>query len=409
VIASPVQPLESPFVFLSYASPDRERVLPIYDFLSSNGIGVWMDVRSLLPGQDWKLEIKRALSAAAAVIVVISRNSVDRTGYVQSELRMVLEKLDEQPAHRIFAIPVLLDEDARLPDLLKHLHALTLTDTNDQGALLQAVHHAVGKVEQTREDAQMAAEIKWRFGSLKEAWQGQPGYEAEVTWPIYQSTRYPLVGQISDAIRSELHLMVAAERAVKLDQLPEIFSFGKDEVLRTNALRVRCEEPVIKNRVLSQQLEIYWYGAGAMHGNYGFSSWVFVLDPLVRITHLTTVFTDADEALATLQTEVRPLLLAQLEQQAESVVPHEDRLYWMEAIVSGTADWTAFGNFGFSDTGLLLLFPPYQVAPYSAGALSVEVPYASIFPLLRRPYADALGLSWMEFEEPIPWGSLDNF
>lgn len=403
-----MQPLKSPFVFLSYASPDRDQVLPVYDFLAANGIHLWMDVKRILPGQHWESEIKGALEAAAAVVVFISHNSVDRTGFVQRELKIVFDKLDERPAHRIYAVPAVLDPGAPVPERLKHLQYVTLTGHEGHDLLLQAINTALGAMERTREVAQMTAEVGWRFGSWKEAWQGQPGYEAEITWPIYHSTRYPMAIQISDAIRSDLHLMVAGERAVKLDQLPEIFSFGKDEVLRTNALRVRCEAPVIKNRVLSQQLEIYWYGAGAIHGNYGFSSWVFVLDPLVRISHLSSVFTDVDAALSVLQAEALPLLLAQREQHEDREVTDEERGHWKDSIVSGTADWTAFGNFGFTDQGLQLLFQPYQVAPYSAGSLSVQVPYASFFPLLRRPYADALGLSWIDFEEPVHWGSLED-
>jgi TIR domain-containing protein/uncharacterized protein DUF3298 len=398
-----MQTLESSFVFLSYASPDRDRVLAIYDFLSANGVGVWMDARRILPGQNWEFEIRRALDAAAAVVVFISQNSVDRTGYVQRELRMVIDKLHERPVHRIYAVPVILNPEVPVPDALKHLHCLTLAGPHDQASLLQAVRTALGKVEQTREVAQMEAEIEWTFGSWKEAWDGVPGYEAEISWPIYRSIKYPLVSQIGDAIRSEVQLMLAQERAVKLHQLPDLFSFSQAAFSRTNALSVTCENPLVKHNVLSQQLDIYWYGAGAVHGNYGFSSWVFVLDPLVRIERLATVFKDADAALATIQTEARARLLAELEQREEKAVADEDRLVWTEGIVSGTADWDAFGNFGFADSGLVLLFPPYQVASYASGSLSVLIPYDSIFPLLHRPYADALGLSWMDYEKPMQW------
>jgi hypothetical protein len=404
-----MEPLEPPFVFLSYASPDRDRVFPVYDFLSANGVSVWMDVKRILPGQHWDSEIRSALEAAAAVVVFISRNSVDRAGYAQSELRMVVEKLNERPDHHIYAVPAVLDPGVSIPDALKPLHYVTLAGHGDQALLLQAIHKALGNVEQTREAAQTEAEVKWTFGSMKEAWEGVPGYEVEVTWPVYESTRYPLVSQISDAIRSTLQLMVARERAVKLHQMPEIFSFGQRASQRTELLRVTCEDPVIKGYVLSQQLEIYTYGGGAAHGNYGFSSWVFVLDPLVRIARLSAVFAETDAALATLQAEVRPLLLAKLEQHEEREVSNEERLHWLEGIEAGTADWDAFANFGFTETGLLLLFPPYQVAPYSAGSLWVEVAYKSIFPLLRRPYTDALGLSWIDFEEPVSREWPDEF
>lgn len=444
-----MEPLEPPFVFFSYASPDRDRVRPVYDLLSANGVGVWMDVERILPGQHWDSEIRGALEAAAAVVVFISRNSVDRTGYVQRELRMVVDKLHERPDHRIYAIPVALDPGVAIPDPLKHLHFLALASAGYQDQLLDAIHAALGSAERAREVAQIKTEVQWRFDSCTEAWEGLPGYDVEVTWPIYRSETYPLVSQISDAIRSELQMMVARERSAKLGQLPEHFSFAQRASQRTDLLRVTCGDPVIKGRVLSQQLEIYTYGGGAIHGNYGFGSWVFVLDPLVRIERLAVVFQDPDAGLALLQAEARARLkvaLAQLEQSrvseagppsSEETVPvcvpgpwvgeegrpagaedprvreeelcvGEERPFEDDLLVYGTADWDAFAHFGFAEDGLLLLFPPYQVAPYYTGSHSVVVPYKSIFPLLRRPYADALGLSWMDFEEPAPWNPADD-
>ena len=44
---------EKPLIFLSYASPDRERVLPFYEALDSRGIDIWMETRRLIAGQNW--------------------------------------------------------------------------------------------------------------------------------------------------------------------------------------------------------------------------------------------------------------------------------------------------------------------------------------------------------------------
>jgi hypothetical protein len=39
-----------PYVFLSYASVDRERALKIADLLAGRGIGVWIDRQSIAGG-----------------------------------------------------------------------------------------------------------------------------------------------------------------------------------------------------------------------------------------------------------------------------------------------------------------------------------------------------------------------
>ncbi len=55
-------------VFMSYARPDRERVLSFFEWLSSRGINVWMDSRSIKAGQNWEYEIYRALDRSAFVL-----------------------------------------------------------------------------------------------------------------------------------------------------------------------------------------------------------------------------------------------------------------------------------------------------------------------------------------------------
>src|SRR4051812_2494692 len=101
--------MPDPFVFLSYASPDRTRVKRVFDALDSQGVKVWMDSECLLPGQNWEFEILRALESAALVIAFVSHNSVDRTGFVQKELKIACDKLRERPLSRAYLIPVRLD------------------------------------------------------------------------------------------------------------------------------------------------------------------------------------------------------------------------------------------------------------------------------------------------------------
>src|SRR5690348_18341319 len=51
----------APQVFLAYAREDREVVERLYDALSGSGFGPWMDVRRLLPGQNWPRSIETAI------------------------------------------------------------------------------------------------------------------------------------------------------------------------------------------------------------------------------------------------------------------------------------------------------------------------------------------------------------
>ena len=98
-------------VFLCHASQDKPAVRELYKKLCvEDWIQPWLDEEELLPGQDWNLEIEKAVESSDAVIVCVSHVSVAKEGYVQKELRQVLEIALNKLDGAIFVIPVRLDE-----------------------------------------------------------------------------------------------------------------------------------------------------------------------------------------------------------------------------------------------------------------------------------------------------------
>lgn len=97
-------------VFICHSSQDKPIVRELYQRLGAEGwIDPWLDEEKLLPGQDWDMEIEKAVEAADAVIVCLSNNSVTREGYIQRELKFVLDIALEKPEGVIFIIPLRLD------------------------------------------------------------------------------------------------------------------------------------------------------------------------------------------------------------------------------------------------------------------------------------------------------------
>jgi hypothetical protein len=70
----------------------------------------WLDEEELYPGQDWNLEIEKAVEASDAILVCLSKGSVTKEGYVQRELRIVLDLADYKSEGTLFVIPVRLEE-----------------------------------------------------------------------------------------------------------------------------------------------------------------------------------------------------------------------------------------------------------------------------------------------------------
>ena len=97
-------------VFLCHASQDKPVVRELFQRLSTESwIDPWLDERALLPGQDWNVEIEKAVEATDAIIVCLSTTSISKEGYIKKELRQALDVALEKPEGEIFIIPIRLD------------------------------------------------------------------------------------------------------------------------------------------------------------------------------------------------------------------------------------------------------------------------------------------------------------
>lgn len=112
-------------VFLCHTAADKPLVRELYRHLSRLDAEVWFDEESLLPGQDWDDEIRRAIRDSDLVIVCLSRRAVNRVGYVQKEIRFALDCAEEQPEGAVYIVPVKLEE-CEVPDRLRMWHWVDL-------------------------------------------------------------------------------------------------------------------------------------------------------------------------------------------------------------------------------------------------------------------------------------------
>lgn len=109
-------------VFLCHSSQDKPIVRELYQrLLAESWIDPWLDEENLLPGQDWGIEIEKAVEATDVVIVCLSTNSVTKEGFVQRELKFVLDIALEKPEGTIFIVPLRLN-DCQPPRRLRSWH-----------------------------------------------------------------------------------------------------------------------------------------------------------------------------------------------------------------------------------------------------------------------------------------------
>lgn len=128
----------------------------LYCRLKADGFAPWLDEEELLPGQDWHERITAAVRASQVVIVVLSKKSVNKEGYLQREIREALFAAEEKPEGSIFIIPVRLEE-VEVPRRLSQWQWANLFQENGYQRLVRALN-----VEQERlaalETQRLAAE-----------------------------------------------------------------------------------------------------------------------------------------------------------------------------------------------------------------------------------------------------------
>jgi WD40 repeat protein len=125
-------------VFLCHASADKASVRAFYKRLVGDGVDAWLDQEKLLPGENWREEIPKAVRASDIVIVCLSKNSINRDGYVQREIRIALDSAEEKPDGTIFIIPARL-EDCEVPDRLRTYQWVDLFIKDGYNKLKQAL------------------------------------------------------------------------------------------------------------------------------------------------------------------------------------------------------------------------------------------------------------------------------
>lgn len=156
-------------IFISYASGDRAKAQELHAYLVSQGTDPWLDTENLLPGQDWKMEISRALDETDLILLCLSKTSVTREGYVQKEMRLALDRALEIPPGEIFLIPARFEE-VELPYSLRDFQSVDLYTESGMKKLLKSLSLRADKVGAVPlvEDGKPAPKIKKERSSAKE-------------------------------------------------------------------------------------------------------------------------------------------------------------------------------------------------------------------------------------------------
>ncbi len=93
-------------VFLCHSSDDKPIVRDLYQQLQLSNVDAWLDEEKLLPGQDWKEEVRKAIMNSDAIIVCLSNKAITKAGFIHKEIKYALDVAEED----IIIIPLRSEE-----------------------------------------------------------------------------------------------------------------------------------------------------------------------------------------------------------------------------------------------------------------------------------------------------------
>ena len=126
-------------VFLCHSKDDKPKVRKLYKRLIADDFDVWLDQVKLMPGQDWDLEIRKAVRNSDTVVVCLSNSSTSKEGYIQKEIRFALDVAQEKPEGAIFLIPARL-ENCNVPDRISRFQWVDLFEKVGYSKLKESLH-----------------------------------------------------------------------------------------------------------------------------------------------------------------------------------------------------------------------------------------------------------------------------
>jgi TIR domain len=126
-------PRNRPKVFVAYVQEDAAAAQRVFECLEARGFDPWLDLRKLLPGQNWPRSIQDAIETSDFFLACFSQHSVKKKGGFQAEIRYALDCMRRIPLDEIFLIPARLDACSVPARIQRELQYIDLFPDWDRG------------------------------------------------------------------------------------------------------------------------------------------------------------------------------------------------------------------------------------------------------------------------------------
>lgn len=325
-------------VFLCHASGDKPPVRDLYKRLTMEGVDAWLDQEKLLPGQDWRLEIPKAVHEADVVVICLSKKSTTKEGYVQKEIKFALDIAEEKPEGTIFLIPARL-EDCTVPDRLGRWQWVDLYEDNGYIKLLRSLKlraNVVGAAIEPVSYEDTDQEREHRFDQLYTeglaAFYTQDWDKACIRFQTILSeypSRKKAVEKLAEAEcqRKLARLYSQSREAVQSEHWPD--AIKTLEELSEKAPNYKDAAQLLKNARKQMQLKELYDEARTL---YAAQKWQAVVNVFEQIAAIEPTYPDADGLLCSAEKELAETKrIDELNDLYSRAVREMDASQWVEA------------------------------------------------------------------------------
>jgi formylglycine-generating enzyme required for sulfatase activity len=237
-------------VFLCHSSYDKAAVHELYEKLcAEKWIDPWLDEKKLLPGQDWDMVIEKAVEDSHAVIACLSNNSLTKEGYIQKELRFILDIALTKPEEEIFVIPLRLEE-CQPPRRLRAFHYVDYFPRQKQDIAYRFILQSLKRRAESL-GIEVVDERAWADVLAKR--QAEEHARRELEERIQQEAREKVRREMEDRLRTETEERVRKEFelqptknreekknvVVETPKLPHVVS-SSNKLTLSNGMELMC-------------------------------------------------------------------------------------------------------------------------------------------------------------------------
>ncbi|WP_088550203.1 TIR domain-containing protein [Escherichia coli] len=369
-------------IFLAHAKEDETITEEIYERLKSGGYSPWMDVKDIPAGVNWDYEIQKNFANSNLIILILSKVSTQKNGYIRREINDAIDKLKYYKPDDVFVIPLLID-DCEVPAYISSKLQFIDFKRNDGWDILSRSLRLAAS-QQKLEISQGITYGPFNFSSevFKEEYNKIPGHEIEIAYPRIESHTLPKSAKlISDYFSGKAALHIFSERTSLWPGTP----YWDEEYKHTytSSYNESYNISYCNENVMSILHSVHWYGAGAAHPNSHFetSNFVITKDDYAYKFSLWNVFTEGKEQEAI--NKIKQKIISESAREfweKTGEKPSEDDI---STFATGIMD-SNLDSFTINSDGFRFHFAPYEIHAYAFGSWEFFISFFEVIDFLKE-------------------------